>query len=375
MNILKNLKIVVCNEIIENGYIKFTDKIIEIGTNSLEGIDMGGKYLFPGFIDIHTHGANGYDFMDKDLEGIGVIASELPKEGTTSFFGTTMTESILSIKEALGVIDKFRSEQNLSAELIGIHLEGPFISTKFKGAQRKDAIQDISIELFKEFQESANNFIKQVTLAPELENAMLLIDYLTKCKVVTSIGHTNTSNKQAEEAIKHGANCFTHLFNAMSPLHHRDFGAVGTALLHDEVYTEFICDRVHTNDDTIKLLYKVRPIDKIILITDSMRAKNLKQGIYSLGGQTAIVNKNSARLKDGTLAGSILRMDQAMRNFHKVTNCSIQELVKVTSTNAAKLHNLKTKGIIRKGYDADFVIINSDLKIIETYCKGNRCKY
>ncbi len=372
MTILKNLTIYMEDKKIENGYISFDDKIIKIGTGDIEGIDMEGKILVPGYIDQHVHGASGYDVMDADYVGLATIARDLCKEGTTSFMPTTMTDTKEKILSALSNIRKYKEEnKEPAAEVVGIHLEGPFISHIYKGAQREDAIQDISLTLFDEYNEAAGGLIKQITVAPELKNADEFIKYVTSKGVVVSIGHSNTTGEEALEAIKNGAKCFTHAFNGMSKLHHRNIGAVGAMMLSEESYAELICDRIHTSDNATRLLYKVKTSDKVILVTDGMRAKQLGDGEYDLGGQKVIVQDNAARLENGVLAGSTLLMNDALKNMQDVVKCGIYDLVKMTSSNSSMLHGISNrKGSITVGKDADLVILNKDLSILNVYCKG-----
>ena len=375
MTTLKNLTIYTEKGILEHAYIQFDKKIINIGTGDIEGIDMDGKIMIPGFIDQHIHGSHGADVMDATPRALEMIALSLPQEGVTSFLATTMTDTKENIIKALeNVNDHITQNEKPTAECLGIHLEGPFISPIYKGAQRADAIQMPDIELFKTFLDASGHHIKQVTLAPEIPNALPLIDFLKTKSIVTSIGHSNATYEDVKTAIEHGSNCFTHAYSAMSKFHHRDIGIVGGMFLHDESYAELICDLIHTSAEAAKILYRQKTDDKIILITDAMRAKGLSDGTYSLGGQKVIKSLNAARLEDGTLAGSALKYDQGVRNFKDVTQADLTSLIKVASENPAKLHNLfHRKGSIAIGKDADLLIISPNIDIIETYCKGVRC--
>lgn len=371
MNTLKNLTIYTEDGIIENGYITFDSVIREIGQGEVEGKDMKGRLLIPGFIDQHIHGLLGQDAMDGSYEGLQTIATNLPKEGTTSFLATTMTETKENIIKALKNIADYREKNSLvGAEILGVHLEGPFISTEFKGAQREDAIQGISIELFKEFNRASGDAIKEVTIAPELPNANALISYLESNGIVSSIGHSNASGDEALEALNQGANCFTHGFNSSSKFHHRDIGTVGAMLLSDS-YAELICDRIHNCENAVRLLYKIKDSDKTILITDSMRAKSLENGEYELGGQKVIVTGNEARLANGVLAGSVLLMNEAVKNIKEITNCRIEDIIKMSSSNPAKLQNVYDRiGSIKVGKDADLLVVDGELNIQDVFCKG-----
>jgi len=373
MTILKNLTLYLKDQIIEKGYIVFDHKIIEIGSGDIEGgIDQKGKLLIPGFIDQHIHGIKGYDAMDANFDEFKEISKHLPFEGTTSYLATTMTDSKENIISALERIRFFKENNNQTgAELIGIHLEGPFISPIYKGAQREDAITLPSIELFDEFYKKSGNLIKQVTIAPEIPNAMPLIKHLVKLGIVPSIGHSNAKDVDVMEALSVGANSFSHGYNAMSRLHHRDLGVVGMMLLDNESYAEVICDEIHASKLAVKLLYKNKTSNKLILVTDAMRAKLLGEGKYQLGGQDVFVNQDQARLTDGTLAGSVLRMIDGVKKMKAIANCSMSELIQMASYNPAKLHKIDDKkGSIDIGKDADLLIVDNDLNIYETYCRG-----
>lgn len=369
---LKNLKIYAEDGIIENGYIQFDEIIQYIGQGDIEGIDMKGYLLIPGFIDQHIHGLSGYDVMDGTIESMEKIVSKLPLEGTTSFLATTMTETKEETKKVLMNLSEFHKNQTPgNSELIGIHLEGPFISEEYKGAQRSDVIQEVSIDLFDEIFNASSGLIKQVTLAPELEKSQELIRYMSLKGVVPSIGHTNASSKVTLDAIRNGARCFTHAYNAMSKLHHRDIGAVGAMLLSEDSFAEVICDKVHVSDEAIKLLYKLKGSEKTILVTDSMRAKLEGDGEFELGGQSVTVKNGVARLHDGSLAGSTLLMNEAIRNFIDITGANIQDIIKMSSENPAKLHGLfDRKGSIKVGKDADLLVVDNRLNIVSSYCKG-----
>jgi N-acetylglucosamine-6-phosphate deacetylase len=330
---------------------------------------MHGLQLWPGFIDQHIHGIDGVDFMDGDDQALHHMAEKLPLEGTTSFLATTMTENINVIEKALGQFKQYTHNQG--ARPLGIHLEGPFINKIYKGAQREDAIIEPSLAIFNNLNDVSGNNIKQITFAPENETTNGFIQHLVQKQVVCSIGHSDASSIQTQKAVNDGALCFTHAYNAMRPLHHRDIGVVGTMFKNKHTYAEIICDFVHTSVEAVQLLYQIKTADHIILITDAMRAKLLKDGIYNLGGQDVIVKGLEARLLNGTLAGSVLRMIDAVKNMKKATQCTNHELIKMSSSNSAKLQKIDhKKGSIEIDKDSDFVVLDHDLNIIQTYCEG-----
>ena len=298
---------------VENG------KVVEIGAKDGDFIELKeNQILVPGFIDKHIHGANNSDSMYPTEEDILNIAKTVAKEGVTGFLATTMTQSVENIKKALSNINSYiQKKVEEGAEVLGIHLEGPFINKQYKGAQPEEYILDCDVELFKEFEKASGNNIKQVTLAFE-QNGEELTKYLVSKNIVVSLGHTNATAKQVLEAAKLGATSLTHSFNAMKPLHHREAGTIGGALLADNMYLEIITDLIHVSSEAIQILYRIKGKDKLVVVTDAMEAKHLPDGKYQLGGQDVFVKNNEARLESGALAGSVLKMNEAIRNIKNV---------------------------------------------------------
>ncbi|WP_144510424.1 N-acetylglucosamine-6-phosphate deacetylase [Bacillus sp. FJAT-22090] len=326
--------------------------------------------VFPGYIDMHIHGSAGFDVMDADEKSLRGLARSLVKEGTTSFLATTITQTVEAIENALENISSFETAID-EAEILGIHLEGPFLSTRQAGAQPIEHIIDPSIELFNHWQDISGNRIKQITIAPEVTNGLELVKSLSERGVIVSIGHSDATSEELGQAVKLGATQATHLFNQMRSFHHREPGVVGSVLVEEQIKTEIIADFIHSHPMAVKIAYLLKKASGVILITDAMRAKGLPYGDYDLGGQTVHVTREGAHLPTGALAGSVLTMDEAVRNIRKCTNSSLQELVAMSSTNAAKQLKLSTKGYIAEGLDADLVILNKDLHIEKTICRGN----
>ncbi|WP_210469842.1 N-acetylglucosamine-6-phosphate deacetylase [Sporosarcina sp. 6E9] len=351
-------------------------KIIEVSSSIKKDADIHvdakdkGWILVPGFIDIHIHGASGFDVMDGTQEALNGLAGALPREGTTSFLATTMTQTEDGIENALKNASLFNADAT-QAEMLGIHLEGPFISAKRAGAQPIEHITLPSISLFEQWQKLSGNRIKLVTIAPEVDHGLAFIEAVTANQVVASLGHTDATYEEVSEAVKAGARHVTHLYNQMSPFHHRDPGVVGAALLEKPLMVELIVDFIHSHPKSVELAYRQKGASGIILITDAMRAKGLAPGTYDLGGQDVAVTENDARLADGTLAGSILTMENAAKNMKAATDCTLSELVAMTSTNAAKQLGLSNKGVIASGKDADLTIIDRDWNVQMTICSGN----
>ncbi len=356
------------NLVIENGLIKSigdesSSDLVELGENLI---------VIPGFIDEHIHGAAGSDAMDGTIEDLNKIACALASEGTTGFLATTMTQSPENIKKALNAVKEYRMK-NISegAEILGVHLEGPFIAKEHVGAQPIEYVQEPSVINFKQYEEVSGNTIKIVTLAPEVEGASDLIKYLKSKNIVASIGHTGAKYADVERAVLAGATNATHTYNAMKAIHHREVGTVGSTFLFDELNAEIICDGIHVSSPAIRLLYKNKPHNKFTLITDAMRAKHMPDGDYELGGQPVIVKNGEARLHDGTLAGSVLKMNLAVKNVMKFLNLPLEEVVKYATINpACNLGVDDVMGSIKEGKLANLVVVDNDLNVYMTIRNG-----
>lgn len=328
-------------------------------------------YLVPGFIDCHIHGAGGSDVMDASVDALTTISTCLAKEGVTSFLATTMTAASDDITAALSVISEVKMQQQ-GAEILGVHLEGPFISKEKMGAQLGDNVCEPDIKLFHQWQEASGNNIKLVTLAPEVNDADAFIQEVTQQGVIASMGHSNATYEQANRAVKHGCTHATHLFNAMRGLHHREPGVVGAALLADTVTAELIADGEHLHPAIYPLALRMKGRENIVLVTDAIRAKCMPDGAYDLGGQEVAVTNSKVTLVDGTLAGSVLTMPQAIKNMMQFTGCSLADAVAMASYNPA--HQLKVndrKGTIEVGKDADLVVLDAELNVQLTVCRGD----
>ncbi|WP_374054726.1 N-acetylglucosamine-6-phosphate deacetylase [Rossellomorea sp. FM04394] len=332
-----------------------------------------GYSVVPGMIDIHIHGVNGADTMDAKREALDTMTGTLPKEGTTSFLATTMTEGSDAIEKALKATADYMSkhQRDGQAEILGIHLEGPFINPDKAGAQPLNRIQKPSVDTFKHWQALSQNHIKLVTLAPELDDDYELIRYLKGNGIVASVGHSGATFDQVGEAIDAGLSHVTHLFNQMSGLHHREPGIVGASFLRQELMVELISDGIHVRPEVIQLAFNQITDERLILITDSMRAKCLKNGQYDLGGQMVTVKDGKALLDEDTLAGSVLKMKDAFTNIQTFTTSDMRSAVKMTAENPAKQLNVfDRKGSLTPLKDADIVILDENNDVYTTICKG-----
>jgi len=360
--------------IVEKGRIREIVNEEELSTATLTGaevIEGKDKYIVPGYIDIHVHGGGGSDVMDGDYEAINQIAIAHSHFGTTSFLPTTMTMSKDKIIRSLRSICEAVKKGTAGAEILGIHMEGPYINPEKKGAQKEDEIKKISIEEFLEFNQASGNLIRLVTIAPEMPGAIGLIKYLYKRGIIASVGHTNATYVQTQAGIQAGLSHVTHTFNAMRELHHREPGVVGAALTSPELTVEVIADGIHIHPIVLKILTKIKEGEKVVLITDAMRAAGLKEGTYDLGGQEVIVTKGQARLKDGTLAGSVLTMDKAVKNIVNKIGIQLPKAIQMASFNPARSIGIDDKkGSLEPGKDADIVILNKNLETELTIVVG-----
>ena len=370
------------NTVYEKGYIKIENGMItEMGDRSqlndseeYKVISLPHGYsVVPGMIDIHIHGVNGADTMDATREALDTMTGTLPKEGTTSFLATTMTEASDAIEKALAATADYMSnhQRGGQAEILGLHLEGPFINADKAGAQPLHRIQKPNVEVFKNWYALSGENIKLVTLAPELDDEYELIRYLKENGIVASVGHSNATYDQVGKAIDAGLSHVTHLFNQMSGLHHREPGIVGASFLRKELMVELISDGIHVRPEVVQLAFDQITDGRLILITDSMRAKCLKNGQYDLGGQMVTVKDGKAILDEDTLAGSVLKMRDAFTNIQEFTTGDMRSAIKMTAENPARQLNVfDRKGSLAPRKDADIVILDENKDVYTTICKG-----
>src|SRR5690625_1735998 len=378
--IIQNAKIYTEDKLIEEGSIvlqdgkitEITEDNTELDTSFAELIDGTGYSVIPGFIDTHIHGANGADLMDATEKASDTIANILPQEGTKSFLATTMTQSKENIEKALSNVAKYKNKDS-NAEVLGIHLEGPFININKKGAQPGEYVIPPNIDLFKQWQETSGHLIKTITVAPECDPTEgTFTEQLNEMGVNVSAGHTSLNFAQVERAVKQGVQQLTHLCNAMEGIHHRDIGAVGAAFVIDSLFAELIADNIHVSPQMMQLIYNNIGSERLIMITDAMRAKWLEPGEYDLGGQAVNVTEDRATLVEGgSLAGSILKMNDAAKNMLALDGVTLQDIIQMASVNPAKQINVyDRKGSITVGKDANLVLIDEDINVKYTICNG-----
>ena len=370
--VLSNLKIVLTDKVIESGYLVIeNEKIVKVGEGAYSGkekaIDQKGLIAFPGFIDVHFHGSVGIDFMDAKVSDYSRISSSLYEEGITSYLATTLTSDHASL---LNVCRNVKEAKKTNPSLLGIHFEGPYISANHKGAQNEAFIRNPSIDELKQYILESGNNVRYISLAPEKEGALEFIKFASKQGIVTSAGHTDASFKEVEEAIKAGLTNTTHTHNAMSGHHHRKPGVVSAAFYFDNLFTEFIVDKIHVCPESLKMSYKIIGPDRFMIITDALKAKHSDLQEFTLFGLPCIRKDGAAYLTSGPLAGSLLTLDQGVRNMYELVKPSLSDLAKISSYNASKCLHLTDRGEIKEGKLADLVLLDKDLYVNKTIKLG-----
>ena len=348
----------------EEGSVKNTYK----GNSDGKILDASGLIMIPGLVDIHFHGCMGADMCDGTVEALDVITSYEASVGVTSVCPATMTiprDELLCVMKNAGDYT-----YHGGAHLVGINMEGPFISPSKKGAQAAENIMHCDYEYFRQLQDAANGLIKLVDIAPEEPGAFEFIDK-AKDETVISIAHTAADYDTAKEAIEHGASHATHLYNAMPSLHHRNPGVIGAVRDSQKCHAELICDGVHIHPSVIRATFAMFGAERMILISDSMRATGLEDGEYTLGGQPVTVRGNLATLHDGTIAGSATNLMDCMRFAVNEAGISLEEAIMCATANPAKEINIFDEaGSISVGKKADFVLLNNALDIVSVYIDG-----
>lgn len=370
----KNSWILTEDGLVKTNLIIKEGKILSIGDNTEEGlIELDDqKIVIPGLIDQHIHGASGSDAIDGKEESIYKMACALPQEGITAFLPTTTNQSIEVIDKSLMSIKKYMdNDYEEGAQVLGAHLEGPFISRKYVGAQIPEYILKPNVDKFKHFEEMSRNTIKLATIAVEEEGAEELINYLKSKNIVISIGHSSAGFEDVKKAVEMGVTCITHTYNGMKPLRRNDIGMVGSTMYFDELYAEAICDGIHISQPAVKLLWKAKPSDKLILVSDALRTKFMPEGRYEDLEGVIILKDKAARLEDGTLAGSVLQINDAIKNIMDFTGVDFITAVKYATENPAKnLGVFDIMGSIKENKLANFVIVDKDLQVYQTIRNG-----
>lgn len=336
--------------------------------------DYGDLRILPGFIDIHCHGAYGFDTNDANSEGLRKWAKGIVDEGVTSFLATTLTQSEEVLTNAVSNVAKVVEEGYEGAEILGIHFEGPYLNKAHKGAQPEEYCVKPNIEQFKRYQKAAHGLIKYITMAVENDEDYALTKYCSQNNVVVSIGHSNATYEQAVQAYAHGARSMTHVYNAMTPFTHRANGLVGGALRIRNMYGEIICDGNHSTLAALNNFFTSKGPDYSIMITDSLMCKGFPVGTkFDFGGQEVVIYPDgSAHLVEaGNLAGSTLNVNKGLKILIEDALVPVNYAINACTSNPARcLHVDDRKVTIGVGYDADLVVLDRDYEVVQTYCKG-----
>ncbi len=334
-------------------------------------VDFGENLITPGFIDLHIHGAMGYDFMDPSDEALETISIYLAMGGVTGFLATTYTSGHSQTLRAVKNLAK--SPPLHGARLLGIHLEGPYINHEKKGAQSKEHIRKPVLKELKELINAGNGLIKVITLAPEIDDSYEVIEYLSNQGIIVSAGHTNATFTEAKKAMDKGLCHVSHLFNGMRGFHHREPGIVGAALTDGRVSVELIADGLHLHPGALRLAGLLKGPSRTVLISDSIRPAGLKEGEYWVGDNKVFLKNNELRLPEGALAGSNIRLNQAIKTMVQDAGFSLTETIQMVTETPCRVLGLSPyKGRLEKGSDADITVIDWNFKVKETWIDGVR---
>ncbi len=338
-----------------------------------EVYDAAGKSVVPGFIDIHTHGAVGVDVNGAAPEDLDKIARFFAGNGTTSWLCSVLTDTEAQTRWCIDQCKAYQSQEGGGAELLGIHLEGPFLASAYKGAMPEHLLRKGEPALLRSYQEQAEGCIRYLTVSPEVEGVLDLIPAARELGIVTAIGHSGADYETAMAAIATGAAAATHTFNAMQLLHQHRPAILG-AVLESDVYCEAICDGRHLHPGIVRLLLKTKGLNRIVAITDSIMAAGLPDGNYHLGVNEVVVEEGDAKLaSDGTRAGSTLTQNTALKNLLAWTERPLEELLPLLTENPARLIGVwDRKGSIADGKDADLTVLDGHLNVEAVFLRGRR---
>jgi N-acetylglucosamine-6-phosphate deacetylase len=378
-HVFTNAAVVTPEEVVQRASITVEDGIIQsvddenraepsVGTNLIDCTD---KYVMPGFIDVHTHGGAGFDFKDEAPDALATLSDYYYRHGVTTVLATLSPLSHDLLVQAVSRLAKFCGQNRGRSNIVGIHLEGPYINRSMSGGNKKEYIEQPDFNRWREVFDAGEGFIRLITVAPELNGIDRLIEDAVKNGITIALGHSTADGATAERAVRLGARQVTHIFNAMRGLHHREPDLLSTALLSDSLDAQIIADGVHVHPDIIRLAIKAKTAEHIMLITDSMRATGLSDGRYDSAGTTVTVQNGISRMPDGTLAGSTLVFENGLRLIASLTGMDLPSAANMASFNAARSLGLqKETGSIEVGKSADIVILDSAFNVEMTIRKG-----
>jgi N-acetylglucosamine-6-phosphate deacetylase len=375
--LIDNARVITATGVWERGWILVDDSRIQaMGAGhaptfeDVEHIDGKGLTGLPGFIDVHVHGGVGHETMDASPDAIHAMAKFYAQHGVTSYLPTTWTESRARIMQTLELIAEMQGQQPDGATILGLHLEGPYLDVAKRGAQLEQYVRRADRAEALDFLNM--DVIRLLALAPEYEENGWLIDECRRRGITPSAAHTSATHDQMQTAIDRGISQATHTYNAMIGLHHREPGGLGAILTRDEVFCELIADNIHVHPTAMQVLYACKGADRVVLITDAVRVAGFADGEYQKDDNRVVVVKDGAvRLPDGTLSGSTLTMDRALRNFIQATGEPLARVWQASSLNAARsIHITDRKGSLEVGKDADIVLVDEDINVYLTMAEG-----
>lgn len=368
---------------IDNGFsrktIEIIDSKIKIHDENYdlpddgELVEASGKKLVPGFIDIHTHGGVGVDVNAATADELEKIGEFFAKNGTTSWLCSVLTDTEEQTLWCIDQFNEYKKKKRKGSDLVGIHLEGPFLAKEYKGAMPEFLLRKFDIDLLKKYQERSGGNVRYLTVAPEVDGIAGGIKEMTELGIAVSLGHSGADYETTMKAIENGATAATHTFNAMKLLH-QHFPSIMGAVMESDVYCEAICDGRHLHPGVVRLLIKTKGLNRVVAVTDSIMAAGLPDGKYKLGVNDVVVEEGDAKLADtGVRAGSTLTQNVALLNLLKFTGRPLEEILPILSENPAKLIGIyDRKGSIEDGKDADLVLLDEENKISEVFVMGQR---
>ena len=368
---------------IDNGFSRKTIEIIDskikihdenyVLPDDGELVEASGKKIVPGFIDIHTHGGVGVDVNAANTDELEKIGEFFAKNGTTSWLCSVLTDTEEQTLWCIDQFNEYKKKKRKGSDLVGIHLEGPFLAKEYKGAMPEFLLRKFDINLLKKYQERSGGNVRYLTVAPEVDGIAGGIKEMTELGIAVSLGHSGADYETTMKAIENGATAATHTFNAMKLLH-QHFPSIMGAVMESDVYCEAICDGRHLHPGVVRLLIKTKGLDRVVAVTDSIMAAGLPDGKYKLGVNDVVVEEGDAKLADtGVRAGSTLTQNVALLNLLKFTGRPLAEVLPILSENPAKLIGIyDRKGSIEDGKDADLVLLDEENKISEVFVRGQR---